>query len=74
MVPGARGLRGPFRELACPAPGQESCWRAEPAQTREGRGRKEPEACGSCRKLSPPSPAAPRSKASCEWGPEKPSL
>ena len=54
-VQGAEALSGRWLVLS---PRQESFWRAEPAQAREGRGRKEPEASGSCCMLPPEGPGA----------------
>ena len=79
MVPGPGGYEALSGTWLVLSPRVESFWRAEPAQTREGRGRKEPAACESCGTLPP---EGPRVLTSCpgekrlvfKWGPEKPSL
>ena len=58
MVPGPGGYEALSGTWLVLSPRVESFWRAEPAQTREGRGRKEPEASGSCGTLSPEGPGA----------------
>ena len=79
MVPGARGLKGPFLELPCPTPlGRKAAGEQSPPRLETGKGERSLQPVGpaarSLLRAQGPSPAAKPSKASCEWGPEKPSL
>ncbi|XDB67297.1 hypothetical protein AB1E18_019670 [Capra hircus] len=71
VVPGARGLRRPFRELACPTPvGRKAAGEQSPPRLERGEGetslRPGGPATRSLLRARGPSPAAPPSKASCK--------